>query len=139
MIILDTNVLSEPTRPRPDPAALRWLSAQDSAELFTTTINEAEMLFGIARMPEGARRTIAHDAARALFGKDFADRVLPFDRAAASLFAEIVAQRMHLGKPIGTMDAQIAAIARSQRAAVATRDVEGFEHCGIAVINPWTA
>lgn len=139
MIILDTNILSEPARPKPDPSVVRWIGWQDSSELFTTSINQAEMLFGIARMPKGAKRTIVQDAALAMFDKDFAGRILPFDNRAAPLFAEIVALRMEMGKPIGTMDAQIAAIARLHDAAVATRDVTDFQHCGIEIINPFAA
>jgi predicted nucleic acid-binding protein len=135
---LDTNVLSEPAHPKPDPAVLRWLAVQDSAQLFTTSINEAEILFGVARMPRGIRRATVEAAMRNLFEKEFDGRVLPFDRPAAALFAEIVAARMQMGKPIGTMDAQIAAIAHSRGAAVATRDVTDFRGCGIEVIDPWT-
>jgi toxin FitB len=139
MIILDTNILSEPARPKPDPAALRWIGRQDNAMLYTTSVNQAEVLFGIARMAKGVKRTIVQDAALAMFGKEFADRILPFDSRAAELFAEIVARRMEIGKPIGTMDAQIAAIARSHDAAIATRDVMDFQYCGVEIINPFAA
>lgn len=139
MIVLDTNILSETGRPQPDPTAMRWIGRQDSAELYTTAINQAEILFGIARMAPGVKRTIVRDAALRMFGKEFADRVLPFDSRAAAIFVEIVARRMEMGKPIGTMDAQIAAIAHTHGAAVATRDVQDFQHCGIEIINPFAA
>ena len=139
MIILDTNVLSEPVQPKPDSNVLRWFESQDPKFLYTTSITEAEALYGIARMPPGKRRTIIEEAMQALFNRNFLNRILPFDRAAASEFAEIVATRLGMGLPIGTMDAQIAAIARSRGAAVATRNIRDFEHCGIEIINPWTA
>ena len=138
MIILDTNVVSEPVQPRPSETVLRWFAAHDPKELFTTTITEAEALFGVARMPLGSRRVIIEKAMRALFDRSYQDRVLPFDRIATGTFADIVTTRMRMGLPIGMLDAQIAAIARSRGAAVATRDVKDFLHCGVEIINPWS-
>jgi len=139
MIVLDTNVLSEASRPAPARRVLDWLAAQQPARLFTTTISEAEFLYGLALLPAGKRRTGLEQAARRMFGEDFANRVLPFDSAAAHAFALIAAVRRKKGRPIGDLDAQIAAIARSHGAAVATRNVGDFSDCGIDVIDPWTA
>lgn len=139
MIILDTNVLSETMRSEPSPVVLRWLAAQPVMQLFTTTITEAEILFGLAILGEGRRRTALEQAARAMFAEDFAGRVLAFDSAAASDFAAIAAERRRAGCPISQADAQIAAIARSRGGRVATRNTADFEGCGIALINPWTA
>jgi len=139
MIVLDTNVLSEAARPAPARRVLDWLAAQQPSRLFTTTISEAEFLYGLALLPVGRRRTSLEQAGRCMFADDFAQRVLPFDRAAAHAFALIAAGRRKKGHPISDLDAQIAAIARSRGAAVATRNVSDFIDCGIDVVDPWDA
>ncbi len=137
MIVLDTNVLSETMRPKPADVVMRWMRAQPSASLFTTTVCAAEIFFGLGLMPAGRRRTALEQAAAATFDEELADRVLPFDYEAAKAFAEIAAGRRKLGHPINELDAQIAAIARCRGAALATRDVEDFADCGIKIISPW--
>lgn len=139
MIILDTNVLSEPAKPRPSEAVLDWLNAQSRSRMFTTTITEAEILLGIELMPSGKRRDALAEQTRQTFGEDFRERVLPFDSAAARAYAALVAGRQRSGKPLQDADAQIAAIALSRGAAVATRNVNHFAGCGIDIVNPWTA
>lgn len=137
MVIVDTNVLSEGSRPHPSARVLDWLDAQPLALLFTTTICEAELRLGLALLPLGKRRSSLEEATRRLFDTLFEGRVLPFDRVAAGTYAEIGAERRRIGKPIGTLDAQIAAIARSRGAAVATRNVTDFTDCGVEVVDPW--
>ncbi|MGO9264460.1 MAG: type II toxin-antitoxin system VapC family toxin [Candidatus Binataceae bacterium] len=137
MIVLDTNVLSETLRPVPADSVRRWMRAQPSTNLFTTTICEAEIFYGLALLPGGHRRTELERAVTAIFEEDFAERILPFDSAAARVFAGIAAHRRGLGRPMSAFDAQIAAIAHSCGAAIATRNVEDFADCGIRVISPW--
>jgi predicted nucleic acid-binding protein len=139
MIILDTNVVSEPSQPRPSPAVMNWLAAQDAMQLFTTAPTEAELHYGIALLPGGKRREQLDMAIRRFLEFDLKDRVLPFDRAAAKEFGDITAARKKAGRPIKVFDSQIAAIARVYGAAVATRDIDDFEYTGIKIINPWTA
>lgn len=138
MIVLDTNVLSELMRTEPNDAVLRWVSAQPASSLFITAVTQAEVLYGLALLAEGARRTALEDAAERMFAEDFAGRILSFDGAAAREFAALTAERRRTGRPIAQFDAQIAAMARSRGAAVATRNVSDFEGCGIGVINPWS-
>ena len=107
--------------------------------LFTTTITEAELFYGIALLPNGARRRSLESVARLIFSEELAGRVLPFDSAAAREYAQIAAARRRAGWPITEADAQIAAIARSRDAAVATRNDADFADCGVTVINPWEA
>ena len=137
MMILDTNVLSEVIRPFPSTQVLRWLAAHPAGNLFTTTITQAEILYGLELLPKGKRRTALQSAVEAMFEKDFAGRILSFDGDAAAMFAKIAATRRTLGRPITQFDAQVAAIARSRGAAVATRNTSDFDNCGVIVVNPW--
>ncbi|MBP2310749.1 type II toxin-antitoxin system VapC family toxin [Azospirillum soli] len=137
MVILDTNVLSELMRPAPSAEVLRWVAGRPATGLFTTTITQAEILFGLALLPEGRRRGDLLAVAGQMFAEDFAGRILPFDGAAAEAFAPIAAGRRRAGRPTGTFDAQIAAIARVHGATLATRNVVDFLDCGVTVVNPW--
>jgi hypothetical protein len=139
LIVLDTNVLSEMMRPASDPVVTEWLSARPATSLFTTTITQAEILYGLQLLTAANRRSRLATAAQEMFAIDFAGRVLSFDQAAAQAYAEIAVARRRAGRPIAQFDAQIAAIARSRDAAVATRNVPDFEVCGIGVIHPWQA
>jgi predicted nucleic acid-binding protein len=137
VIILDTNVLSEASRPDPSMKVLDWMRSEPLAALFTTTITEAELLFGIALLPPGRRRRLLESVVAGILEEDFTGRILPFDSAAAREFALIAAQRRLVGRPIGEADGRIAAIARSRGASLATRNVRDFEGCGLTVIDPW--
>jgi predicted nucleic acid-binding protein len=137
LIILDTNVLSELMRATPDPAVFAWVAAQRQRSLYTTSVNKAEILFGISALPRGRRRAGLSAAAEVMFSQDFAGRVLPFDADAATRYAEIVAVRRRAGRPIEGFDAQIAAIAANCGAELATRDSQGFANCGVVLIDPW--
>ena len=138
MIILDTNVLSELMKPQPEPKVIDWLREQPSSSLFTTSITQAEVHLGICLLPEGKRRTAIQEAAGEMFREDFAGRILAFGNQEALLYAELAARRRGLGKPISQSDAQIAAIARSTGARLATRNGADFEECGLEILNPWT-
>ena len=137
MILLDTNILSELMRPAPEVAVEQWLADQPVASVFISAITEAELRYGLALMPPGKRRSALAAEIENMLGEDFSGRILPFDSPAAVAFAEIAAERRQAGRPISQADAQIAAIARSRGAALATRNVPDFEECGVEVINPW--
>ena len=137
MIVLDTSVVSELTRKKPSPRVLAWLDRQDVRSLFVTAVTEAEIRTGIALLLTGWRRDGLAAAADRMFGEVFSGRVLAFDVAAAKAYAEIAASRREARRPISQADCQVAAVARSNGMAVATRDVEGFGGCGIEVIDPW--
>lgn len=138
MIILDTNVLSEVMKPSPDTAVAAWLARGNAGDFYTTAITEAEILLGIAILPDGRRKNDIAEAAKRIITL-FADRILSFDSEAAQDFANIVAERRKQGRPINDFDAQIAAITRSQGMTLATRNVADFDGIGITIINPWTA
>jgi predicted nucleic acid-binding protein len=137
MLILDTNVLSEIMGPRPAPEVAAWLARQPDDLLFTTAISQAEVLSGLAIMAEGRRRRELEAAARGIFTEDFEGRILPFDTDATAAYAEIVATRRRAGRATAPLDLMIAAVAVSHKAAVATRDIGGFEGCGVTLVNPW--
>ncbi len=137
-IVLDTNVVSELMRAAPDVHVEGWVRRLPPAMVYTTSVTLAEVRFGIARLPAGRRRTLLGDAADDVFGT-FADRVLPFDAAAAGHYADVVVERERAGAPIAGFDAQIAAICRSRRSVLATRNTDDFTQLGLQLIDPWLA
>src|SRR5271155_6265774 len=138
MFILDTNVLSNAMASDPAPAVAAWIAAQPPDLLFTVSVCQAEILSGIAVLPQGRRRASLEAAANAMFGEDFAGRVLPFDSEAAIAYADVFSARRRAGRPAATADLMIAAIARTKGASVVTRDTRDFEDCGLTLIDPWT-
>ena len=121
-------------RSTPSARVLDWMRSQPPTALFTTTITEAELLYGIALLPQGKRRDLSEAIVGRIFAVHVAGRILPFDSAAARDYADIAARR-RAGRPMSEPDARIAAIARSRGAA--TRNVADFAGCELEVINPW--
>jgi predicted nucleic acid-binding protein len=136
MIVLDTNVVSELMRPSPAAEVVAWLRSRSAAELATTAVTWAEVRYGIARLIDGRRKSELLRLADDVFGT-FADQVLPFDAAAASGYADLVAHRERIGAPIDGFDAQIAAICLTHGAPLATRNEKDFRETGVVTINPW--
>jgi len=139
MIVLDTNVLSESLRPTPNKYVLTWMAVQPRSALFTTSVVEGEILYGIRLLPNGARKDVLHRAIQSVFAEDFLGRVLPYDSDAAASYAEIAADRRKAGRPISQFDAMIAAIAHSRGAVLATRNTKDFLGCGVELVDPWAA
>lgn len=139
MIVLDTNVVSEMMKAAPSLAVTAWIRAQPQAGLYITAITRAEIFYGVELLPAGKRRNAIADAAEMLFARRIATPILPFDSDAARIFGKIAAASRRLGRPMDFMDAQIAAIALSQRAVIATRDAADFAHCGVRIVNPWSS
>ena len=137
MIVLDTNVLSETLKPLPNAAVVAWMAAQPRSILFTTTVVEAEILYGVAVLADGARKTQLQAALKAIFTEDLSGQVIPFDRDCAEAYVAIAANRKNLGQPISQFDAMIAAATASRGATLATRNLRDFADCGIRLINPW--
>lgn len=138
MIVLDTNVISEPMRSNSDPAVMAWLDRQVADTLYLTTINLAELLVGIENLPDGKRKDGLGAALAELLSSLFESRILSFDQAAAKAYAPIFARAKASGRAIGVADGQIAAIATDRGFAVATRDPAPFIAAGVPVINPWS-
>jgi predicted nucleic acid-binding protein len=137
--VLDTNVLSELLRARPEPAVVSWLRAQPADGLFVTTVTQAEMRLGARLLPEGKRRRAPEAALAEMFEQDFVQRVLSFGPSAVPEYVEVVALRRAAGRPVSQFDAQIAAIARGHRSQLATRNLGDFAGCGLTLVDPWRA
>lgn len=138
MIVLDTNVVSEVFRPRPEERVISWLESLDG-DVAITAITLAELLAGVRRLPPGRRRsalTAKIDAALQPY-RDTRS-VLAFDADAADHYADVLLAREKAGMPISTADAQIAAVCRAHSATCATRNTRDFAHTGVPLFDPWT-
>ena len=137
MIILDTNVISEPLRPAPDRLVTAWLDRQATETLFLTSTSLSELLVGLELLPPGKRRNGLTAAMSELLLTVFAHRILPFDEKAARAYAPTMVRAQSAGHTISVGDGQIAAIAATHGFSVATRDTRPFAAAGAPVINPW--
>jgi len=137
MILLDTNVISEPLRREPEPGVIEWIDAQALETLYLSAITVAELRSGIALLPEGKRRTGLLENLERRVLPLFSGRVLPFDVPCTQTYAELIAKAQKAGLAIAAADGFIAATAAANGFAVATRNTSPFEAAGITVINPW--
>jgi predicted nucleic acid-binding protein len=137
VIVLDTNVVSELMRPEPAAAVVEWVDLQPADEVWLTSITLAELLFGIGRIPDERRKRTLASLVEAMVEEDFDHRIGAFDEIAATHYADIVVSRERAGRPISMPDAQIAAICRSHRATLATRNLSDFANTGVTTVNPW--
>jgi predicted nucleic acid-binding protein len=139
LIVLDTNVVSELLRPVPDARTLQWVDAQSADALWLCSVVTAELLYGVARLPDGRRKQQLAQAMQTIIHEDFDLRVLPFDLEASLVYADIVARQENLGQSVSMADAQIAATCLRHDATLATRNVRDFGGLGVTLINPWIA
>ncbi|MDI9232893.1 type II toxin-antitoxin system VapC family toxin [Limnohabitans lacus] len=139
MILLDTNVISEPLKLSADAGVLSWIDAQSIDTLYLSAISLAELRFGIAALPSGKRKETLHLGLEQRILPLFADRILPFDASASQAYADILSTARTQGRAISTADGYIAATAKRHGFMVATRDASPFEAAGLTVINPWTS
>ncbi len=137
MIILDTNVVAEPMKPRANSSVIAWLDQQIAETLYFTATSLSELLAGIAFLPKGKRRDGLASALTTLLRRLFEQRILAFDREAAVAYALLVSHARAAGHSVSVADAQIGSIARLHGLAVATRDSAPFVAMGIPVVNPW--
>lgn len=137
MIVLDTNVVSELMRVPPSPQVLAWVDAQRTSTLHLTATVVAELVYGVARLPDGKRETHFLDALARVLEDDFVDRILPFDARAAAEAGVLVANQERNGRAMSVGDAQIAAVCRTTGADLATRNSKDFAGLGIEIVNPW--
>jgi toxin FitB len=135
--ILDTDVVSEPRRPSPDPKVRAWFETEDVEQLYLTTTVIGELAVGIERMPAGRRRADFRCWLDALITDDFSGRILTFDTEAALIYGKVVANALERGRSPTVGNAQIDAVARRDRMIVASRDVGDFETLDVPMIDPW--
>ena len=139
MILLDTNVVSEPLRQTPESRVIEWIDTQPLETLYLSAITVAELRAGVAMLPPGKRRTRLHQGLEKRVLPLFAGRVLPFDLLCTQAYAELIAKARKSGLAIAAADGYIAAIATANGFSIATRDTSPFEAAGATVINPWKA
>ncbi|EDX2839297.1 type II toxin-antitoxin system VapC family toxin [Salmonella enterica subsp. enterica serovar Berta] len=137
MIVLDTNVISELWKIKPDSNVQAWIDAQSVETLYLSAITVAELRFGLAAMPDGKRRTIYLERLEREVLPIFEGRVLAFDLDTSGTYADLMARARFEGKAIGKADGYIAATAARHGLMVATRDTSPFKASGLKVINPW--
>ena len=138
MILLDTNVISEAIKPDSHATVRAWLDAQAAETLFLPSITIAELLFGIGALTDGRRKSMLAARIDGLL-EAFADRILPFDTAAARRYADLAVKARAAGRGFPKPDGYIAAIAAAHSFAVASRDTSAFKAAGLTVIDPWEA
>ena len=137
MILVDTNVVSDGMRPRPDLAVAKWLDNQPWDSLYLCTPVLAELRYGIELLPDSRRKRFLHDAVDLIENEFYRGRILSFDVPAVSHYARLSVVREQEGRRMDQMDAIIAAIAAAHGATIATRDIDGFSGLDLNVINPF--
>ena len=136
MILLDTNLISELFLPAPAPQVLAWAQTHKRTRYFSCAPVLAEIRYGVIRLAASERKKDLAERYHSIVAS-FRGRILPFDLDAAEAFADITVARSRAGRYIGIMDATIVAIAKARGAALATRNVNDFENCGVMIIDPW--
>jgi predicted nucleic acid-binding protein len=136
--LLDTNVVSEWTRPNPNPAVVSWLAAADEDRVFVSVVTLAELRYGIERLAAGRRRTRLNDWLQDELLQRFENRILQIDNSVADAWGRIVAHHEALGRPINPMDAFVAATAQVRKLTLVTRNQGDFESSLEAIVNPWS-
>jgi len=137
VILLDTNVVSEIMRPRPQPSVVDWLNRQSTDLLYISTITLAEIHYGLDLVPSGRRKAVLSDRFELFIQNGFTQRIVSFDELSARLYGELMGRRQKMGRPLSSLDGQIAAIARANKCGVATRNHRDFELCGLEIVNPF--
>ena len=137
MIVLDTNVLSALMRTKPEAVVVEWLDRQPADSVWLTSITVFEARLGLARLPNGRRRSGLERAFDRVLTEDLSSRVIAFDEMAAVTAAQIAADRQRAGRIVDLRDTLIAGIAQARRATIATRNTRHFEGLDVPVVDPW--
>ena len=137
MILIDTNVISEPLRPQPQASVIAWLDRQPIETLYLSAITVAELRYGIAILPDGRKKQLLTERLEQAVLPLFEGRILDFTIEAAAAYAQVRAKARTAGYAVAAADGYIAAIARAYDFAVATRDTLPFAAAGLLVINPF--
>ena len=135
--LLDTNIISEGAKPRPNHRVMGWLASIDEEDLFLSVVSLAELRHGIERMGGGKRRTALELWLTDQLPARFNSRLLSIDAATADLWGHVVAQAQSSGRPVSAMDAFLAATAKQHQLTLVTRNTSDFEATGVRLFNPW--
>lgn len=136
--LLDTNIVSEWVKPRPDPGVIEWLAEIDEDRVFLSVVSLAELRHGIERLAAGKRRKRLDSWLRDELVPRFEGRVLSIDESVADHWGEVVSRREAMGRPIGVMDAFIAATANVHLLKLITRNESDFRSAAKEIVNPWS-
>jgi predicted nucleic acid-binding protein len=136
--LLDTNVVSEWVKPRPNAGLTEWLSHVNEDAVFLSVVTFAELRFGVERLAPGSRRTRLDEWLRIELPVRFEQRILLVDGAVADEWGRMVARGAQRGRPIGAMDALVASTAQVHGLTLVTRNATDFEGAVKSVLNPWT-
>ncbi len=139
MILLDTNIVSEVMRPRPDDHVIDWLNRQNSTDLYVSSVTIAEIIYGIWVLPDGRRKQTLQQRFEQFLKTAFQYRILGFDEPEARIYGRLMGESRLAGRPMSIPDGQIAAIAVQNQCAIATRNIRDFNRCGVRLINPFDA
>ena len=138
MYLLDTNVISELTKPLPNPAVLNWFANTPAQRIYISSVTLCEIEFGLARMPAGKRREALRASSRELLRVDFEGRCVSLDAQCATAYGELAAKQQQSGRVCSTEDAMIAAIALNNKFALVTHNTKDFEGiAGLQLVDPW--
>lgn len=137
MTVLDTNVISEVMGTAPSKGVLDWLDRQEPSSMYLTTITIAELSYGLEVLPDGKRKRTLQERFDLFVTKGFGERILNFDERAARMYSHVMAQRKRIGRPMSTLDGQIAAITLVNGFAIATRNGSDFEGLALTILNPF--
>jgi toxin FitB len=137
MILVDTNIISEMMKSAPTVSVTEWIDSQDVMQLYIAAITIGEIAYGLQVLADGKRRRFLEEAFDKSIKESFEDRILSFDEAAAHFYGNIMGRRKELGRPMSILDGQIAAIARANDCALATRNIKDFQNCDLKLIDPF--
>jgi hypothetical protein len=136
--LVDTNVISELSKPSPSAVVVDWMAAQPAKELYLSSVTVTEIRYGLEMLPQGQRKVRLLSWLADVLDQDFANGVIPFRREEAELCGAILAEVAKAGRQPDIADCMIAATARLHGLAVATRNVADFATTGVQLINPWS-
>ncbi len=137
MILVDTNVISEIMKVSPSETVVDWLNDQKSANLYISAVTIGEIEYGLRILPSGKRQLQLRERFERFVAQAFAHRLITYDEVAAQYYGDIMGYRKEIGRPMNVPDGQIAATAKANGLAVATRNISDFEACGIDLVDPF--
>ncbi len=135
--LLDTCVVSEFVKPRPEKNVLEWLNAIDAERVYLSVVTLGEIQRGISNLPQSNRRAELEEWLNEELTAQFAGRILSFDAENFRTWGQMIAPLKQQGRTMSVMDSLIAATAVHHRMTLVTRNVSDFQHVELSIFNPW--